>query len=91
MNAQKYEPINVLNLFLGFDASYSIHLIKPYRFQRKDGSIHFISEIRVVNKTRAGGRDQYHFDINTRNGTFFRLLFDTHTITWRLVEEKSVT
>jgi hypothetical protein len=90
MNAQKYEPINVLSLFNGFEASYVTHSIVPYRFERKDGSAYLISEIRVVNKIRSGGKDQFHYDVKTKNGVYCRLLFDTHTFTWRLVEEKLV-
>ena len=89
MNAHNYEPINVLNLFKGFDASYTTHSIIPYRFERKDGRKYSIAEIRVVNKIRSGGKDQFHFDVKTKNGIYCRLLFDTHTFTWRLVEERT--
>ena len=88
MNAQNYEPINVLNLFKGFGAAYTTQSIIPYRFERKDGRTHSISEIRVVNKIRSGGKDQFHFDVSTGDGIYCRLLFDTHTFTWRLVEER---
>ena len=47
MNAHNYEPINVLNLFKGFDASYTTHKVIPYRFERKDGRIYSIAEIRL--------------------------------------------
>jgi len=90
MNAQNYEPINVLNLFKGFGAAYTTQSIIPYRFERKDGRTHSISEIRVVNKIRSGGKDQFHFDVKTGDGIYCRLLFDTHTFTWRLVEERKV-
>ena len=69
MNAHNYEPINVLNLFKGFNASYTTHSIIPYRFERKDGRTYSIAEIRIVNKIRSGGKDQFHFDVKTKKGS----------------------
>lgn len=50
-----------------------------------------LSKIRVVHRTRSGGKDQIHFDVQTKDDLFCRLLLDTHTFTWRLVEVKDST
>lgn len=79
MRADNCEPINVLNAFRGFLTEKLKHQITPYRFEGKDGSVQFISEIRVVHRTRSGRKDQIHFDVQTKDDLFCRLLFDTHT------------
>jgi len=88
MNADRYEPVNVLSAFRGFSTPELKHPITPYRFIRKSGEVHHISQILVFNKMRSGGRDQFHYDVRTKDDTYCRLLFDTHTFTWRLVGVK---
>jgi len=88
MRADNYEPINVMSVFRGFLTNKLQHHITPYRYERKDGSVQYISEIRVVHKVRSGGKDQYHYDVRTKDDMYCRLMFDTHTLTWRLVDVK---
>ena len=88
MNAENYEAINVLNVSKGFNREGLQHQITPYRFHRKDGSTNHISQIRHFHQQRSGRRHQFHYHVLTRDGLYCRLLFDMHTLTWRLVEVK---
>lgn len=89
MRADNYEPINVLNTFRGFQTERLKHQITTYRFEKRDGTVQHVAEVRLVHRTRSGGKDQIHFDVRTKDDLFCRLLFDTHTFTWRLVDMKN--
>lgn len=88
MNADKYPPINVLNIFRAFPNSELPYQITPFRFTMQDGITHQISEIRHFHKDRKGKGLQFHYVVVTKENGYFRLLFDTNTFTWRLIEEK---
>ena len=87
MNADKYPPINVLNIFKGFSRDGLQHHITPYRFQKQDGRSYHIKEVRQVTKHRAGGKLQFRYTVRTKEDIYFHLLFDTQTFTWRLIDE----
>lgn len=89
MNADNYPPINVLNIFKAFPNEKLPYQITPFRFTLQDDSTHQISEIRHFHKDRVGKGFQFHYVVVTKEKGYFRLLFDTNTFTWRLVEEKS--
>ncbi|MCC5942988.1 MAG: hypothetical protein JJU37_15765 [Balneolaceae bacterium] len=88
MNADNYEPVNVLNVCKGFNRDGLQHRFTPYRIQREDGQTWKVKEVRHVHQERKGGRRQFHYHVLTRDGLFCRLLLDMHTLTWRLVEVK---
>jgi len=85
MNAENYPPINVLNIFKAFPNQKLPYQITPFRFTQQNGNTHQIAEIRHFHKDRSG----MHYVVVTKENGYFRLLFDTNTFTWRLIEEKS--
>ena len=89
MRAENYPPINVLNTFRGFPNKELPYHITPYRFQKQNGEVVNISEVRHFHRDRKGKGHQFHYVVATEDNRYFRLLFDTNTFTWRLVEEKS--
>jgi len=86
---KNYPPINVLNIFKAFPNKNLPYQITPFRFTLQNGNTYQISEIRHFHKGRVGKGFQFHYVVVTRNKGYFRLLFDTNTFTWRLIEEKS--
>lgn len=89
MNAENYPPINVLNIFKAFPSKALPYQITPFRFTIQDGNTHHIAEIRHFHKDRVGKGFQFNYVVVTKEKGYFRLLFDTNTISWRLIEEKS--
>jgi len=89
MNAENYPPINVLNIFKAFPNDKLPYQITPFRFTLQNGNIYQIAEIRHFHKDRVGKGFQFHYVVVTKRNGYFRLLFDTNTFTWRLIEEKS--
>lgn len=87
MNADQYPPINVLNIFKAFPNKKLPYHITPFLFTLEDGRTHHISEIRHFHKDRSGKGLQFHYVVVTKQKMYFRLLFDTNTFTWRLIEE----
>ena len=89
MNAENYPPINVLSAFRGVPNKNLRYPITPYRFEKPDGSAYKIHEIRQFYSDRRGKGQHFHFVVVTENEHVFRILFDTNTFTWRLVDEVS--
>ena len=88
MNPNQFDPINVLNIFRGFDRPHLKYHITPYRILKQNGESLKVEEIRHFHQDYKGGHKQYHYHIKCTSGTFCRLLFDSGTFTWRMVEEK---
>ncbi|MCC5913358.1 MAG: hypothetical protein JJU46_03180 [Balneolaceae bacterium] len=88
MIAERYEAVNMLNMSGGKRSGNNRYPITPIRFVRKNGSVHHIDEIRVVHREYKGGKVQYNYNVKTRDGKYCHLLFDIHSLTWRLVEMK---
>ena len=87
MRADSYPPINVLSVFRGIQSPQLPHHITPYRFEKQNGQAYKIDQIRHFHKDRKGKGQQFHYVVKTEEGLLFRLLFDTNTFSWRLVEE----
>jgi len=75
MNADNYQPLNVLSVFKSHHSEKLPYKITPYRFMMQSGESYKISNIR-----------HYHRD-RMPNGRYFRILFDTNTFTWRLIQK----
>lgn len=86
-NREKYPPINVLNVIRGFHSPGIPHQITPFRFETEKGEIHQIREIRQVHRERVGKSFHYHYVVLTREQRYFHLVFDTETLTWKMVQE----
>jgi len=87
MRADSYPPINVLSVFRGIQSDKLPYHITPYRFEKQNGQAYKIDHIRHFHQDRKGKGQQFHYVVKTEGNLLFRLLFDTNTFTWRLVEE----
>ena len=87
MRAEQYPVINVLNVFRGVPGKTIPYQITPYRFSKSNGEVYHIKQIRHFHKNRSGKGWHFHYIISTRERRRFRLLFDTNSFTWRLLEE----
>ena len=88
MKAKNYPPINVLSVCRGIlDEEIPYHLT-PYRFTKQNGETHRIKDIRHFHKDRKGKGEHFHYVVRTRENRYFRLLFDSNSFTWRLIEER---
>lgn len=87
MKKEEFQPINVLNIFRGFAREGLQHPITPYRFETKDGNVHHIKQIRAMHRERIGKIFHYHFVVQTKEEKNFHLVFDTSSLTWRMIQE----
>lgn len=87
MSKNKFPPINVLNVMRGFHHAKLPHHITPYRFETQNGKSYKIVQIRQVHRERSGKDTHHHFVVKTAAGLFFHIVFDTATLTWRMVQE----
>lgn len=87
MDKNKFLPINVLTVIRGFRHSKLPHHITPYRFETQKGESYKIVQIRQVHREKAGKDTHHHFVVKTENGYFFHIVFDTATLTWRMVQQ----
>lgn len=87
MRADSYPPINVLSVFRGIQSPKLKYYITPYRFERQNGQAYKIIQIRHFHRDRKGKGHQFHYVVRTEGNLLFRLLFDTNSFTWRVIEE----
>ncbi|TNE70830.1 hypothetical protein EP331_10990 [bacterium] len=83
----KYPPINVLNIFRGFNNPKLKHAITPIRFELANGTVHKVTQIRQTHKERVGQAIHIHFVVQTSEQRYFNIVFDTGELQWRLVQE----
>lgn len=86
MNANQYPPIHVLSVIRSLPSKNLSYPITPCRFEMKNGMAYKVREIRQFHVERHGKGSHFHFIIVTKHDQVFRILFDTNTFTWRLVE-----
>ena len=89
MNADNYPPINVLSVFRGVPSEKLPYQITPYRFEMKNGASRKIREIRQFHSDRRGKGRHYHYIVVADDECVYRILFDTNTFSWRLVDKSS--
>lgn len=87
MSEEKYPPINVLNVVRGFSNPKLKYHITPYRFETRSGERYQIKKIRQAHKERVGKGFHYHYVVKTDSERYFHLVFDTTTLSWRMVQE----
>ena len=87
MNADNYPPLNVLSVFKSIHSEKLPYKITPYRFMMKSGESFKISNIRHYHRDRKGKGEHFHYVVEVAAGRYFRILFDTNTFTWRLIQE----
>ncbi len=73
----------------GFHSDNLKYLITPIRFEKENGEVYQVAEVRHFHRDRKGRGMHYHYVVRTKDDKYVRVLFDTNTFTWRLVEEKS--
>lgn len=89
MNADSYPSINVLSVFRGIPSKNIPYQITPYRFETRNGASYQIKEIRQFHSDRRGKGRHFHYIVVANDGSVFRILFDTNTFSWRLVEKSN--
>ena len=87
MNADNYPPLNVLSVFKNFHSDKLPYKITPYRFMTKNGESFKVRNIRHYHRDRRGRGEHFHYVVEESEGRLFRILFDTNTFTWRLIQE----
>src|SRR6056297_3913036 len=87
MNADNYPLLNVLSVFKSHYSEKLPYKITPYRFMMQSGESYKISNIRHYHRDRKGKGEHFHFVVEVLDGRYFRILFDTNTFTWRLIQE----
>lgn len=87
MSEEKYPPINVLNIVRGFSNPRLKYHITPYRFETRSGERFQIKKIRQMHKERVGKGFHYHYVVKTGSDRYFHLVFDTISLSWRMVQE----
>lgn len=87
MNADNYPPLNVLPVFKSVHSEKLPYKITPYRFMMQNGESLKISKIRHFHRARKGKGEHFHYIVAVGAGRYFRILFDTNTFTWRLIQE----
>ena len=88
MNADNYPLINMLSIVRGFPSDSLKYHITPIRFEKQNGEVYQVADIRHFHQDRKGKGRHYHYVICTKDETYIRVLFDTNSFTWRLIEEK---
>jgi len=89
MNADSYPSINVLSVFRGIPSKKIPYQITPYRFETRGGASYQIKEIRQFHSDRRGKGRHFHYVVVADNDLVYRILFDTNTFSWRLVDQSS--
>lgn len=86
---QKSEPdkINVIASFASFTTNRQKRRITPHKFLTRKGDTHVVSEVRRTYTERVGDTQHIHFVIQTNEGRFFDIVYDSKQIAWYMVLE----
>jgi hypothetical protein len=86
---QKSEPdkINVIASFATFTTARQKRRITPHRFLTRKGDTHVVTQVRRTYTERVGDTQHIHFVVQTREGRFFDIVYDSRQIAWFLVLE----
>lgn len=86
---QKSEPdkINVIASFASFNTSRQKRRITPHRFLTRQGDTHVISNVRRTYTERVGDSQHVHFVVQTREGRYFDIVYDSKQICWYQILE----
>lgn len=81
------EKINVIASFAGFNTSRQQRRIVPHRFLTRKGDTHVVTTVRRTYTERVGDSQHIHFVVQTREGRFFDIVYDSKQIAWFSVLE----
>lgn len=87
MQKSELEKINVIASFAGFNTTRQKRRIVPHRFLTKKGDTHVIVTVRRTYTERVGDSQHIHFVVQTREGRFFDIVYDSKQIAWYSVLE----
>jgi len=87
MNASNYPPLNVLCAVKSRETDKLRYKITPYRFMKQNGEAFRIKQIRHFHQSREGKGEHYHYIVDVGDHRYCRILFDTNTFTWRLIQD----
>ena len=87
MNASNYPPLNVLCAVKSRESNKLRYKITPFRFMKQNGETFRINEIRHYHRDIKGKGEHYHYIVEVGEHRYCRILFDTNTFTWRLIQD----
>lgn len=82
-----FKKINVNATFAGFRDRGIAKRITPHRFALADGRQFEIARVRTSYKERVGDTNHVHFVVETAQGPYFDIVYDSKDMTWYLVLE----
>ncbi|MCH8494453.1 MAG: hypothetical protein LAT57_02315 [Balneolales bacterium] len=87
MQKSELDKINVIASFASFTTSKQKRRIAPHRFLTPKGETHVIAEVRRSYTERVGDSQHIHFVVQTQQGRYFDIVYDSKQIAWYLVLE----
>lgn len=92
-NKQKEaEPLIVITTVASFaDKERQItRRLQPVKILRRNGKIHRVRQIRKCHEEPVGhGHKQIHITLQTKDGRYLDIVFDTRKVGWYLVHEEA--
>jgi len=82
-----FKKINVNATFAGFRQRGIAKRITPHHFSVSDGRHYEIVRVRTSYKERVGDTHHIHFVVQTDQGAYFDIVYDSKEMIWYLVLE----
>lgn len=86
------EPLVVITTVASFaDKKRGItHRLQPIRIMRRSGQIHHVQKVRKWHEESVGhGHKHIHVTLQTKDGRYLDIVFDTRKVGWYLVYEEA--
>lgn len=80
-----FETITVYSVTRGFESDKLKYQITPFRFDRKNGESHKITQIRQCYRDRKGSVQYLHYVIKTYDNRIFHIAWVSSTQQWYMV------
>jgi len=91
-NSKESEPLIVITTVASFsDKDKSItHRLQPIRIMRRSGQVHQVQKVRKWYEEPVGhGHKHIHVTLQTKDGRYLDIVFDTEKVGWYLVYEEA--
>ena len=87
MQNAEIRKINVLAVFAAYKTKDYHRKITPLKFSLESGESHKITNIRRVYTDKVGNAFYVHYVVESADGLFYDIVYDTKKTTWFLVVE----
>lgn len=84
---EDFERITVFSVTRGFKSDKLKFHITPFRFDRRNGESHKVTEIRQCYRDKKGGATYLHYVIRTYDKRIFHIAYVTSNQSWYLVND----